>query len=114
MFTSVAQLLYKKGVETLSFDILSIITNYYIIIGLCLYAIGAVFVIVAMRGGEVSVLYPIVATSYVWVTLFASLLFGEEVSILRWFGVITIIFGIIAIGVGSKEKNPVIEYTEGL
>lgn len=101
-FTSTAQVLYKKGTETLEFNILSIITNYYLISGFMLYVIGAVLMIVAFKGGELSVLYPIVATSYIWVGIFSYFIFHDSLNYLRWIGIFSIFFGVIAVGVGSK------------
>ena len=75
LLTSAAQIFYKKGADILVFDFLSIITNYYLIIGLFLYFLGAVLLIIALRKGELSVLYPIIALSYVWVSLLSPLFF---------------------------------------
>lgn len=110
-FTSSAQILYKTGANKLSFDIISIITNWQIILGLFLYALGAVLVIIALRGGEVTVLYPIITSSYIWVALGSSYFFGEVISSLRWTGIILIIIGIIVITFGEKDKE-IIKFTE--
>ena len=114
LFTSVAQLLYKQGSKTLSLNFLDLITNHALVLGLILYGIGAIIMIYALRHGEVSVLYPIIATSYIWVTLLAGILFNEQISFMRWLGVITIIGGIILIGLGSKHKHTSLYYTEGV
>jgi len=66
LLTSSAQIFYKLGAATLELNLLALITNYNLIIGLCIYAVGAVLMIIAFKGGELSVLYPIIATSYIW------------------------------------------------
>lgn len=109
LLTSTAQLFYKKGADKLEFNLFSIITNYPLLIGLFLYGIGAVLMITAFKGGELSVLYPIVATSYIWVALFSYFLFHESLNFLRWLGIAAIFFGIIFIGAGSKEKDIISE-----
>ena len=106
LLTSSAQILYKKGADTLTFDILGILTNSYLISGLLLYAIGGILIIVSFRGGEVSVLYPIIATSYIWVSFLSIIFLGEVMNALKWIGVISIIVGIISIGYGSKDTVP--------
>jgi undecaprenyl phosphate-alpha-L-ara4N flippase subunit ArnE len=63
--------------------------------------------IIALKGGEVTVLYPIIATSYVWVAFGSSYFFGEIISLLRWTGIIFIIIGIIMINFGEKDKGAV-------
>ena len=108
-FTSFAQVLYKLGANRLEFNLISLITNIPLIMGMVLYVIGAVIMIIAFRGGEVSVLYPIVATSYNWVSLLSIYFFKEQLNFFRWVGVFIIISGIILIGLGTKEKE-VIEY----
>ena len=103
--TASAQVLYKMGIGSLEFNIISIITNYYIIGGLALYAIGAVLMIIALRGGELSVLYPIIATGYIWVGLLSYFIFGESLNLLRWLGISAIFFGVAFIGFGSKSSE---------
>ena len=106
LLTSSAQILWKKGSATLAFDILGIITNNYLIGGILLYAIGGILIIVSFRGGEVSVLYPIIATSYVWVSFLSIRFLGETMNLMKWIGIISIIAGIISIGYGSKDAVP--------
>lgn len=107
LFTSSAQIFYKFGVGKLEFNFLSLITNWSIIIGIALYGFGAVLVIIALRGGEVTVLYPIITSSYIWVTMGSSYFFGEVINSLRWLGVFLIMVGIIMITFGEKDKEVV-------
>ena len=111
IFTSTAQILYKIGAKKLTFDFISIITNWPLILGITLYGLGAILVVIALRGGEVTVLYPIITTSYVWVTLASSYFFGEIVNKFRWTGITLIIIGIIMMTFGEKDKE-IIQYTE--
>jgi multidrug transporter EmrE-like cation transporter len=101
--TSTAQLFWKFGAEKLEFNLFSLITNIELIAGVGLYAIGGILLIISLRGGEVSVLYPIFATSYIWVSLLSIYFLGESMNLFKWLGIITIVFGIGLIGVGSKE-----------
>ena len=82
-------------------------------IGLVIYGIAAALMITAFKGGEVSVLYPIIATSYIWVSLLSSYFFNETINLFRWMGILIIISGIIFISLGSKEKET-IKYTEAI
>lgn len=103
LLTSSAQLLWKKGSTTLSLNIFSIITNYYIIGGILLYIVGGTLLILSFRGGEVSTLYPIIATSYIWVSLLSVYVLGEMMNYYKWIGIAAIITGIALIGFGSKD-----------
>lgn len=104
IFTSSAQILYKVGTNRLSFDFLSVITNWQIISGMALYGFGAILVIIALRG-EVTVLYPIITSSYIWVSLASSYFFNETIGILRWIGIFLIIMGILMITFGERDKE---------
>ena len=93
-FTSIAQVFYKLGASRLEFDIISLITNLPLITGMILYIFGAVIMIIAFKGGEVSVLYPIVATSYIWVALLAHFFLKEPFPLIRWLGLVLILGGV--------------------
>ena len=103
--TSSAQVFYKFAAAHLSFNLIALLTNYQLIAGILLYAIGAVLMLLAFKGGEVTVLYPIFATSFIWVTLFSQYFFGEPINAFKIIGIITIIIGISAIAYGSKNEN---------
>ena len=103
LLTSSAQLLYKFGSKTLTFNIVGILTNYYLLAGVVLYAIGGTLIILSFRGGEVSVLYPIIATSYIWVSFLSVFFLGESMNYFKWVGISSIIMGIISIGYGSND-----------
>lgn len=103
--TSTAQLFYKFAVEKLSFNILSIITNVNLLVGMALYIVGGILLIISFRGGEVSVLYPIYATSFIWVSFLSIYFLGEAMNIFKGLGVFVIIAGIVLIGYGSKKAD---------
>ena len=105
LLTSSAQLLYKIGADNLKFDLISIVTNGHIILGLVLYGIGAVLFITALRWGEVTVLHPIIATSYIWVAIMANIFFGEMLGLFRWTGIFSIMIGILTINLGGENGN---------
>jgi len=87
------QIFFKLGAPSAKLNF-SLLTNYHLLLGLFLYALATVLFIFALKFGEVSFLYPIIATSYIWVMLFATLFLGEKVSAFNWFGVFLIISGI--------------------
>lgn len=107
--TSIAQIFYKIGAMRLP----EIITNYPIFIGILLYSIGAVVLVVALKFGEVTVLYPIIATSFIWVNILSWIVFSEALNITKWIGIIMIVAGITTIALGSKRKS-LIRYTEAV
>jgi len=108
-FTSVAQVLYKAGAIRLP----EIITNYPLLLGMLLYILGAVILVVALKFGEVTVLFPIIATSFIWVSIFSRIIFSETINAYKWMGIIAIFAGITVIAFGSKKKE-IIRYTEAV
>lgn len=103
LLTSTAQLFWKFGSNKLEFNVLSAITNIELITGILLYAIAGILLILSFRGGEVSVLYPIFATSYIWVSFLSIYFLGEIMNPYKWIGISAIVAGIVLIGLGSKK-----------
>ena len=103
LLTTVAQLLLKKGLERFP----EIFTNLPLIAGIILYGVGSIFIVLAFKGGDVSVLYPIIATGYLWVALLSFFVLDEQVNLLRWSGVIVIVIGVSLIGIGSRQHKGV-------
>jgi len=105
LITASGQFFLKKGADNLQYEIMKIVSNYLLIIGLVLYAIGAVILIFALKNGELSVLYPIYSTSFVWVILISYFFLNEIINIWKIAGIILIIGGVSFIGIGSKVKS---------
>jgi len=70
-----------------SFKIKNIITNYYLIGGFLFYGLGTILFIPALKGGELSILYPLVATTYIWVSLWSIKFLKEKMNKQKWMGV---------------------------
>ena len=113
VFTSIAQVMYKKGAEQLAFSFEGIFLNYFLLIGLSIYAFASILMIMAFKGGEVSSLYPIIATSYIWVSILSFIFFNEIINVFRWIGVSSIFAGIVLISLGSRD-HPSLKYTEAI
>ena len=86
---------HTQGIKQL---IISIITNWQLISGLALYGISALIFIPALRGGDLSVLYPLVSTSYIFVSIWSVLILHERMTRLKWFGIAVIIAGVVLVG----------------
>ena len=94
-------LLKKASAKRLS-KISSLATNYHLFGGVALYAIGTILFIPALKGGDLSVLYPFVALTYIWVSLLSVKFLGEKMNKFKWFGIALIIIGVSFIGIGSN------------
>lgn len=94
-------LLKKASAKRLS-KISSLATNYHLFGGVALYAIGTLLFIPALKGGDLSVLYPFVALTYIWVSLLSVKFLGEKMNKFKWIGIALIIIGVSFIGIGSQ------------
>lgn len=110
LFTTSAQVFYKIGANNLTLS--SWYTNWYIPLGIILYGIAGILLILALKQGEVSVLYPIFATSFIWVLVFSRFIFGESFTFQKWMGVAVILIGIILISIGSHRQNSALEFED--
>ena len=62
---------------------------------------GALLLIVALKFGDLSKLYPFVSLTFIWVMILSVLALGEKLNSFKISAVILVISGIILIG-GSK------------
>jgi len=57
----------------------------------------------ALLYGEVTVVYPIMATSFIWVALMSPFFFGDVMTPTRWIGIIIIMLGVCLVARGAKS-----------
>lgn len=92
----------KKGAEMMTRkDYSTIYKNYYLMISILIAGVTTVLFIIALKGGELSVLYPLVGLSYVWVCFYSKYMLNEEMNFLKWIGIGTIVVGVSLIGIGA-------------
>ena len=95
-------ILLKKASEKKLSSIKALSANYHLFGGIALYALGTLLFIPALKGGDLSVLYPFVSLSYIWVSLLSVKFLGERMNKLKWMGIGLIVLGVAFIGLGSK------------
>ncbi|MGV8150725.1 MAG: EamA family transporter [Candidatus Woesearchaeota archaeon] len=106
LFTSIGQILMKMGAaKTGSF--FDVITNVPLILGFLSYGIGAVLLIISLKYGELSLVYPFIALSFIWVSILSIYLFNEHVSVWNWLGLTAILIGVSLIGYGSSKNKKI-------
>ena len=103
LLASAGQILLKFAANRTQ-DVHSFIFNPFIYLGGIAYLIGLLFMIKALRRGELSVVYPILATSFVWVSIFSPIFFAaDSMNTEKWIGVAIIIFGVSLVGKGRQK-----------
>ena len=95
---SVAQLLIKTGMNHFSPQLIKLVTNLPLIAGYTLYGINTLMMVLALKNGEMSMLYPIIALTYVWTTLLSYTLLGEPSNLFKNVGIVTIVLGVAVMG----------------
>ena len=75
------------------------------ILGLVLYAGGALIMIVAYKYGKLSVLQPMLCLSYVFAIFIGIFILQETMTLFRLAGIIVVVFGVIMIAGGDREEK---------
>jgi drug/metabolite transporter (DMT)-like permease len=105
VFSAAAQVLLKFGTIQLKLNpsLTGLLTNFPLLGGLALYGIGAGLMVIALRHGELSVLYPLISLSYVWVAVLSVVVFGEMMNPYKVTGIFAIMAGVAVLGRGAHK-----------
>ena len=103
IFGAAGQMLIKSGANTLaSANPLAMVTNLPLMAGYSLYGISAALLVLALRDGELSILYPVISLTYVWVTFLSLAFFRETLNVFKLVGVAVIVAGVAILGRNGK------------
>jgi drug/metabolite transporter (DMT)-like permease len=105
LFTGVGEFLFKRSSETFQWDILILLTNYQLILGFSVCTLGAILLIIALKFGNLSTLYPIIALNFIWVTLISFFFFAEEINHFKIWAIVFVIFGIVLIARSDENDQ---------
>ncbi len=103
-----AQILIKVGAGVLGphasllHTAIGMVTIPSLFFGYALYALYTVVLVVALREGELSVLYPVIALTFVWVTIASVVVFHEQMNAAKLAGIAIIMAGVAVLGRGGK------------
>ena len=97
---SFGAVLLKSGSMRVTGGALSMMLNPRILAGCCTYVLSSVFFILAIRQGELSFLYPMVALGYVWTMIWSRIVFGEPFTRNKFAGIGLILAGVALLNVG--------------
>ena len=106
-----AQILMKTGTQSTDATgplalIAAIFTNWHLFAGYALYGLSTVVLIVALKYGQLSILYPVIALTYVWVTILSVILFNEALNPFKLLGLTTVVLGVAVLGRGLQRGAP--------
>ncbi len=109
---AIAQILIKMGATDLAHHnahpglisaALGMFTDPWLFSGYGCYGLSTVLLVLALREGELSMLYPVIALTYVWVALLSFVVFHEALEPLKLFGIALIVGGVAVLG--RKGRN---------
>ena len=100
IFGALGPIYLKKASLRNGYNILGLLRSKEFWIGVFIYVFGIGVFTIALKGGDLSVLYPLVATVYIWVSLFSMYMLKEKMNAYKWTGVGLIIVGVSFIAFG--------------
>jgi uncharacterized membrane protein len=62
-----------------------------------------VLLVIALKDGELSLLYPVIALTYVWVTILSFLIFHDQINQWKLAGILLIMCGVVVLGKGGRR-----------
>lgn len=103
-----AQMFIKSGANTLARPgflgaVLGMFTNPMLFTGYALYGFNTILIAIALRGSELSLIYPVIALTYVWVSILSVVLLHESMNPFKIAGIATIVLGVAVLGRGGKS-----------
>jgi drug/metabolite transporter (DMT)-like permease len=98
-----AQLLIKTGMNHFSPHWMALVTNLPLVAGYTIYGINTLMMVLALKNAEMSMLYPIIALTYVWTTLLSYTVLGEPSNLYKNIGIVTIVLGVAVMGRRGKK-----------
>lgn len=100
LLAAFAQYILKSRIQRFNFTVTGIIkmlANGSVLLGLFVYVMGLVTYLYVLRGGELSFVYPIFASTFVFVAIISKFMLNEPVNRARTAGILLIIFGIVLV-----------------
>lgn len=99
---SFGALFLKIGAGKLQRNLMSVITNWRLILGVVFYLFSSVLFVLGVRKGELSVLYPMVSLGSVWTLFWSRLVLGEPLTRSKFVALGMILCGIALLGLGTR------------
>ena len=90
----------KMGAAHLDGSVLSFV-NRKLVLGVALFLGSSVFYALGIKGGQLSVLYPMVSLGYLWTVIWSKLFFNEAFTRQKFLGLALILAGVFFVGLGS-------------
>jgi drug/metabolite transporter (DMT)-like permease len=103
-----AQVLIKMDAGSLRIDtpvtlIASLLHSWVLLAGFTLYGGSTVLLVLALRHGHLSLLYPVIALTFVWVAILSVVIFHDSMNGMKLTGIAIIVVGVAILGKGGAS-----------
>ncbi len=82
--------------------LLSMATNFTLIVALAIYAISAILWLLALMKADLSFAYPFLSLTYIAVLVGGAILFHDQITLLRVVGFVVIMAGLLVIALDER------------
>jgi multidrug transporter EmrE-like cation transporter len=96
---ALGQFLYKAGAERTTESLVSYVLNWRLLAGVvCYIAVMVLFIAAFKLGGELSVLYPLYASTFIWAAFIALWAYDVPIKPINVAGMVLIVAGMFLMG----------------
>ena len=96
---ALGQYLYKSGADAAGRSLWTYIVNARILLGVaCYVGVMVLFVAAFRKGGSLTVLYPIYATTFIWGAIIAQGAYGTPIKPMNVAGMLALVLGMYLMG----------------
>jgi multidrug transporter EmrE-like cation transporter len=96
---AVGQFFYKTGADQTNGSLRSYLLNARLFAGvICYIAVMALFVVAFKKGGALTVLYPVYASTFIWAAVIAWLAYGTPIRAPHFAGMLLLVAGMYLLG----------------
>lgn len=105
LMTAIGAILLKKGTTEFEFKdeltetILTLISNYKLILGAILYFVAAIILILVLRSQQLNLIYALTSLGYVFVMILSIKALEEEMTKYKFISMVLIVLGSILISI---------------
>lgn len=106
LILAIGNIFWKMASDNFVFDFFKIITNNSLILGLIFYCMSGLLFIFALKGGQLTVIHPMISLNLIWAAILAPFILTQDsMNFAKWTGIIVIVGGVSLIGYGDWRAN---------
>ncbi|MCB0477694.1 MAG: hypothetical protein R2799_16365 [Crocinitomicaceae bacterium] len=99
LFGALGQYLYKTGAESCDGSFGSFVRSPKLFLGvLCYFIVMVLFIAAFRKGGSLTVLYPIYASTFIWAAIIAFYAYGTPIKPINLAGMVALVLGMYLMG----------------